>query len=67
MTNKKTSTGEKLRALRGDKSKKEVADSLGISFSSYVKYERDERIPKDSVKVRIAKYYKTTVEAIFFA
>jgi len=67
MANKKISTGEKLRVLRGVKSKKEVADALGISFSSYVKYERDERIPKDSVKVRIAKYYKTTVEAIFFA
>ena len=59
--------GEKLRELRGTKGKKEVSDALGVSFSSYVKYERDERMPSDEVKVRIARYYGKSVESIFFA
>lgn len=59
--------GEKMRALRGKKSKLTVANDIGISFSSYVKYERDERVPRDDVKKRIADYYRTTVQAIFFA
>jgi len=29
-------------------------------------YERDERIPRDEVKVRIAKYYGVSVYSLFF-
>ena len=58
--------GEKIRKLRGKKSKRKVADDLGISFSSYVKYERNERVPRDEVKVKISKYFKTTVQDLFF-
>ena len=58
--------GEKLRYLRGKKSKRMVAEELGISFSSYVKYERNERIPRDDVKVKIAKHFHTSVQDIFF-
>lgn len=59
-------TGEKLRNLRGKKSKRMVAEELGISFSSYVKYERNERIPRDDIKAKIAKYFRTSVQDIFF-
>lgn len=58
--------GDKMRKLRGKKPRKTVAEDLGVSYSSYMKYERNERTPSDEVKKRIAKYYKTTVEAIFF-
>jgi transcriptional regulator with XRE-family HTH domain len=58
--------GENLRRLRGEKSKRKVAEELGISFSSYVKYERNERIPRDDIKMRIAKYFNTSVQDIFF-
>lgn len=58
--------GEKLRALRGEKTKKHVARDLGISESSYAKYERNERRPKDSQKEKIAKYFGTSVASIFF-
>ena len=67
MVKKSKTIGEKLRELRGTKTKNEIADAVGISFSSYVKYERDERCPKDTVKVRIAKYYGKSVESIFFS
>ena len=55
-----------MRKLRGKKPRNTVAEDLGVSYSSYMKYERNERTPSDEVKKRIAKYYKTTVEAIFF-
>lgn len=59
--------GQKMRELRGIKSKRIVAEELGISFSSYVKYERDERNPSDKTKRKIAKYFGKSVEAIFFS
>lgn len=57
---------EKLVQLRGNKTKSEVANALGISRSSYEKYERGERIPRDEIKIRIAEYYGSTVQHIFF-
>ena len=67
MSAKSLTTGQMLRKLRGTKTKNEIADAIGVSFSSYVKYERDERRPGDEVKRAIAKYYGKSVESIFFA
>ena len=58
--------GRRLRKLRGDKTQAQVADDLGISVSAVGSYELGERIPRDKLKVKIAKYYDTTVEALFF-
>jgi DNA-binding XRE family transcriptional regulator len=58
--------GEKMKALRGEKSQQEVAKDLGISFSAYGKYERNERSPRDPLKKKIAKYFSTSVQDIFF-
>lgn len=63
---KSMTTGEKLIKLRGKKTKAEVAAAIGVSESSYIKYERNERTPSDSVKVRIADYYGRKVGTIFF-
>lgn len=60
------SIGEKLRKLRGTKTKNEVAQAIGVSFSTYVKWERNERRPSDSMKVAISKYYGKSIENIFF-
>ena len=57
---------EKLRKLRGDKSQREVADAVGVTAMAISLYESGERIPKDEIKVKLANYYKTTVDAIFF-
>ena len=59
--------GQKMRELRGSKTKEEVANAINVTFSSYVKYERDERVPRDEVKIRIANYFGSTVGEIFFA
>ena len=60
------STGKKLKALRGDKTQKEVVADIGISKSALAMYERDERIPRDEVKVQIANYYNEPVGALFY-
>ena len=58
--------GKRLLELRGEKSQAEVAQAVGISDSALSMYECGERIPRDSVKVKLAQYYKTTVQKSFF-
>ena len=62
-----TTVSKRLIELRGDKSREEVAKSLGISLSALAMYERGERSPRDEIKIKIADYYKTSVQDIFFA
>lgn len=57
---------KRLVALRGEKSQKEIADAAGISVSALAMYETGKRIPRDEVKIALAKVYKKTVQAIFF-
>lgn len=57
---------EKLVELRGNRSQGEVAKELGISTSALSMYENGERIPRDPIKIRIADYYKTPIQDIFF-
>lgn len=63
------SIGTKLKALRAQKkeTQQQVADNIGITKSALAMYERDDRIPRDEVKVRIAKYYGETVQSIFYS
>lgn len=58
--------GKRLTALRGKKTQEEVAKAVGISTSAISMYENGERIPRDTVKLRLAKYYKRSVQSIFF-
>ena len=62
----KKEVGELLRKLRGKKSRKAVAEDLGISVSTLGMYEQGERIPRDEIKVKISEYYKKSVQYIFF-
>lgn len=59
--------GEKLRELRGNRSVKEVADSIGIPRSTLAMYELDLRRPRDETKIRIAKFYKKSVRQLFYS
>lgn len=63
------SIGTKLRALRAQKQKtqQQVADDLNITKSALAMYERNRRVPRDEVKVRIATYYGESVQSIFFS
>ena len=58
--------GARLRDLRGDRPRQEVAKALGISVSALQMYENGARIPRDQTKMDIARYYGTSVEDIFF-
>ena len=57
---------EKLRELRGDKTQEEIAREVGVTKSSWAMYERNERVPRDEVKIRIADYFHKSVQEIFF-
>lgn len=59
--------GEKLKKLRGERSQDEMAKELNITKSSLAMYERNERIPRDEVKIRIAEYFGESVQDLFFS
>lgn len=58
--------GERLRTLRGEVPRELICSDLGISYSALSMYENGERVPRDEIKVALARRYNTTVEAIFF-
>ena len=60
------STAEKLRMARGLEPRKSVCADVGISLSTLAMYETGRRVPKDSVKRKLAAHYRTTVQALFF-
>lgn len=61
-----TIIGERLKKLRGDIPMQTVADANGISVSALGMYEIGQRVPRDEIKVRLANYFGTTIEALFF-
>lgn len=63
----KAQIAARLKALRGNKSQQEVANAIGVTPMAISLYESGERIPRDEIKIKIAEYFKTTVDAIFFA
>ncbi|WP_445505744.1 helix-turn-helix transcriptional regulator [Niallia sp. 03091] len=62
----KKTIAKKLLDLRESKSREEVSNELGISISALQMYENGQRIPKDEIKIKIANYYKKSVQEIFF-
>lgn len=58
---------ERLVKARGDKRREDVAAAVGVSLSAIAMYENGERIPRDETKIKLAAYYGTTVQELFFA
>lgn len=58
--------GSTLRELRGNLPRFTVANACGISVSALTMYETGQRVPRDEIKVRIARFYGKAVETIFF-
>lgn len=60
--------GKTLVDLRHEKGVtiEKVARDVNITPSALGNYERGIRIPRDEIKVRLAKYYNRTVDAIFY-
>lgn len=59
--------GERLRSLRGDRTQQEIADAVGVTTMAISDYERGNRVPRDKYKLALARFFQTTVEAIFFS
>ena len=58
--------GERLRELRGDRSREEIAVAAKVTASAIWMYEAGQRCPNDETKVRLADYFGKTVEDIFY-
>ena len=58
--------GERLRTLRGSRTQKEVGDAIGVTAMAISFYERGERVPRDEIKIKLAKFYNRSVSYIFF-
>lgn len=57
---------EKLLKLRGEKSQTEVAAAVGISTSALAMYENGHRVPRDEIKIALARYFGVSVGYLFF-
>lgn len=57
---------KRLTELRGNVPRELVARECGITVSALSNYENGIRVPRDEVKLRIAKFYKKSVQSIFF-
>ncbi|MBR2963497.1 MAG: helix-turn-helix transcriptional regulator [Lentisphaeria bacterium] len=62
----KETIAERLRKARGDTPREVVAAACGISLSAISMYENGERVPRDEIKVKLAEFYNTSVQALFF-
>jgi transcriptional regulator with XRE-family HTH domain len=58
--------GKRLAALRGGRSREEVAKAVGVSPSAVAMYESGNRIPRDEVKIALASYFGVGIEALFY-
>lgn len=56
----------RLRLARGDMSREDVALACDISVSALGMYENGQRVPRDEIKVKLAKLYGKSVEELFF-
>lgn len=63
----KKAIANKLISLRGKRTQKEVSAGIGIAQSTYAMYESGKRMPTDENKIKIAAYYKKSVQSIFYA
>lgn len=60
------SIAERLREARGETPRATVAEAVGITVSAISMYENGDRVPRDEVKVKLAKFYNRPVQELFF-
>lgn len=61
------SVANKLVAARGNRTREEVAKAVGVSVSAISMYENGSRIPRDEIKIKLANFFQTTVQNLFFS
>jgi len=65
MPDKKT-IGERLKKLRGRRSRADVAHDLGVTPHAVWLWEHGLRTPRDGMKTKLASYYRRSVSGIFY-
>lgn len=58
--------GERLKEARGSRSRSEIAERAGVSTSAIQMYEDGKRMPRDTVKIRLAHVLGVSVADIFY-
>lgn len=60
--------GARIKNLREDNniSRESFCETVGISLSALSMYETGQRIPRDEIKLKIARQLNTSIEALFF-
>lgn len=60
--------GAKIKELREGLSisRESFCETVGISLSALSMYETGQRIPRDEIKLKIARQLNTSIEALFF-
>lgn len=58
--------GQRLRALRGERPQKEIAEAIGVTTMAVSLYETGKRVPEDGTKRKLADFFGESVESIFF-
>ncbi len=60
--------GQRIKSLREELglSREQFSNEVGITLSAVSMYENGQRIPRDEIKVKIARVLKTSIEALFF-
>ena len=60
--------GERIKSLREKRklTREKFCNDVGITLSSLSMYENGQRIPRDEIKVKIARLLDVSIEALFF-
>lgn len=61
--------GQRIKSLRESMnlSRDSFCKSVGITLSALSMYENGQRVPRDEIKVKIARTLNTSIETLFFA
>lgn len=57
---------QKMITLRGDRSLREISEEIGIPYSTYAMIETGRRFPRKELAMKLARFYKVTVDELFF-
>lgn len=57
----------RLKDARGTIPRKDVCKAIGISLNTLMMYENGKRVPRDGIKIKLARFYNKSIEDLFFA
>ena len=60
------SVGDRLRYARGDRSQAEVAQAVGLSVRAISKLESDQIKPSYDTMLKLARFFHTSADKLFF-